>query len=158
MVTVILVVLGCQVFVKDRLCGLVVRVPGYRSRGPGSIPSATRFFRRSSGSATGPLSLVSTIEQLLVRKSSDSGLENQDCCHKRLPHWLRSTPLSAKVGTSPTSGGHSVSIVCSRTQATEFSLILYGLFYYILNLCVVLICRCVFLILCIATVNTSYSV
>jgi hypothetical protein len=28
---------------KDRLCGLVVRVPGYRSRGPGSIPGATRF-------------------------------------------------------------------------------------------------------------------
>jgi hypothetical protein len=27
----------------DRLCGLVVRVPGYRSRGPGSIPGSTRF-------------------------------------------------------------------------------------------------------------------
>jgi hypothetical protein len=27
----------------DRLCGLLVRVPGYRSRGPGSIPGATRF-------------------------------------------------------------------------------------------------------------------
>jgi hypothetical protein len=26
-----------------RLCGLVVRDPGYRSRGPVSIPSATRF-------------------------------------------------------------------------------------------------------------------
>jgi hypothetical protein len=36
-----------------RLCGLVVRVPGYRSRGPGSIPGATRFFLRSSGSGTG---------------------------------------------------------------------------------------------------------
>jgi hypothetical protein len=29
--------------VKDRLCGLVLRVPGYRSRGPGSIPDATIF-------------------------------------------------------------------------------------------------------------------
>jgi hypothetical protein len=28
---------------NDRLCGLVVRVPWYRSRGPGSIPGATRF-------------------------------------------------------------------------------------------------------------------
>jgi hypothetical protein len=28
----------------DRLYGLVVRVIGYRSRGPGSIPCATRFF------------------------------------------------------------------------------------------------------------------
>jgi hypothetical protein len=27
----------------DRLCGLVVRVPGYRSGGPGSIPDATTF-------------------------------------------------------------------------------------------------------------------
>jgi hypothetical protein len=27
----------------DRLCGLVVRGPGYRSRGPGSIPRDTRF-------------------------------------------------------------------------------------------------------------------
>jgi hypothetical protein len=28
---------------KDRLCGLVVIVPGYKSIGPGSIPCATRF-------------------------------------------------------------------------------------------------------------------
>jgi hypothetical protein len=27
----------------DRLCGLVVRGPGYRSRGPGSILGTTRF-------------------------------------------------------------------------------------------------------------------
>jgi hypothetical protein len=27
----------------DRLCGLVVRVLGYRSRGPSSIPGTTRF-------------------------------------------------------------------------------------------------------------------
>jgi hypothetical protein len=27
----------------DSLCALVVRAPGYRSRGPGSIPGATRF-------------------------------------------------------------------------------------------------------------------
>jgi hypothetical protein len=27
----------------DRLCGLVVRARGYRSRGPCSIPGATRF-------------------------------------------------------------------------------------------------------------------
>jgi hypothetical protein len=29
--------------IEDRLCGLVARVPGYRSRGPGSVPGATRF-------------------------------------------------------------------------------------------------------------------
>jgi hypothetical protein len=38
-------------FVKDRFCGLVVRVLGYRSGGPGSIPGTTR--KRSSGSGTG---------------------------------------------------------------------------------------------------------
>jgi hypothetical protein len=27
----------------DSLCGLAVRVPDYRSRGPGSIPGATKF-------------------------------------------------------------------------------------------------------------------
>jgi hypothetical protein len=35
------------------LCGLVVRVPAYRSRDSVSIPGATRFFLRSSGSGTG---------------------------------------------------------------------------------------------------------
>jgi hypothetical protein len=33
---------------------------------------------RSSGPGMGPLSLVSTIELLLGRKSSSSGLENRD--------------------------------------------------------------------------------
>jgi hypothetical protein len=35
----------------DRLCGLVVRVLGYRSGGPGSILGTTR--KKSSGSGTG---------------------------------------------------------------------------------------------------------
>jgi hypothetical protein len=33
----------CVLLVVDRPCGLVVRVPGYRSRGHCSIPDATRF-------------------------------------------------------------------------------------------------------------------
>jgi hypothetical protein len=40
----------------DRLCSLVVRVPGYRSGGPGSIDVATRFSLRSR-SGTGSLSI-----------------------------------------------------------------------------------------------------
>jgi hypothetical protein len=32
----------CELY-YDRLRGLVVRVSSYRSRGPGSIPGATRF-------------------------------------------------------------------------------------------------------------------
>jgi hypothetical protein len=30
----------------DRLCGLVVRVPGYKYRGPGSIHGVTRFYEK----------------------------------------------------------------------------------------------------------------
>jgi hypothetical protein len=30
----------------DRLCGQVVRVPAYRSRGPVSIPGAARFSKK----------------------------------------------------------------------------------------------------------------
>jgi hypothetical protein len=52
----------------DRLCGLVVRVLGYRSGGPGSIPSTTRKKKRVVGLEWGPLSLVSTTEELLDRK------------------------------------------------------------------------------------------
>jgi hypothetical protein len=35
-----------ELYKVDHLCGIVVRVPGYRSRGPGSIPGATRFSSR----------------------------------------------------------------------------------------------------------------
>jgi hypothetical protein len=52
--------------VYDRLCGLVVRVLGYRSGGPGSILSTTR--KKVVGLKRGPLSLVSTTEDLLYRK------------------------------------------------------------------------------------------
>jgi hypothetical protein len=50
----------------DRLCGLVVRVLGYRSGGPGSIPGTTR--KKLVGLKRGPLSLLSTTEELLDRK------------------------------------------------------------------------------------------
>jgi hypothetical protein len=68
----------------------------------------------------GPLSLVSTIEEILERTSSGSSLENQDYSHidRCADH---ATPLYPQklALTSPTGGGHSVGIVCSRTQATE---------------------------------------
>jgi hypothetical protein len=41
------------IIIIDRLCGLVVRVLGYRSGGPGSIPGTTRKEKNSSGSGTG---------------------------------------------------------------------------------------------------------
>jgi hypothetical protein len=45
---------------SDRLCGLVVRVLGYRSGGPGPIPGTTK--KKVVGLERGPLSLVSTTE------------------------------------------------------------------------------------------------
>jgi hypothetical protein len=50
----------------DRLCGLVVRVLGYRSGGPGSIPGTTKE-KKIVGLERSPLSLVSTTEELLDR-------------------------------------------------------------------------------------------
>jgi hypothetical protein len=52
------------------------------------------------GLERGPLSLVSTIEELVGRKSSCSGLENREYGRRYLPNWLRDTMLSAKVGTN----------------------------------------------------------
>jgi hypothetical protein len=49
----------------DRLCGIVVRVNGYRSGGPGSIPGTTK--KKVVYLERGPLSLVSTTEELLDR-------------------------------------------------------------------------------------------
>jgi hypothetical protein len=49
------------------LCALVVRVLGYKSGGPGSIPSTTRK-KKVVGLERGPFGLVSTTEELLDRK------------------------------------------------------------------------------------------
>jgi hypothetical protein len=53
----------------DHLCGLVVRVLGYRSGGPGSIPSTTRK-KKVVGLEWGALSLVSTtqLRRYLIEK------------------------------------------------------------------------------------------
>jgi hypothetical protein len=65
----------------DRLCGLVVRIPGYRSRGPGFDPRHYEIFREVMDLERGP-SVVSTIEELLGRKSTNSGLENREYGHR----------------------------------------------------------------------------
>jgi hypothetical protein len=73
------------------------------------------------GLERGPLSLVSTIE-LLVRNSSGSGLESRE--YGRGDQLLLSRDilyLQYLALTSRTSGGRSIGIVRSRTQAMEFS-------------------------------------
>jgi hypothetical protein len=70
----IFITLCSVIFFNDRLCGLVVRVPGYISGGPGFDSRALQE-ERVVGLEQGPLTLVSTTEELLGRKSSGSGLE-----------------------------------------------------------------------------------
>jgi hypothetical protein len=57
--------------------GLVVRVPGYRSGGPGCDSRALQD-KKVVGLERGPLSLVSTIEELLGRKINDPGLDSRE--------------------------------------------------------------------------------
>jgi hypothetical protein len=63
-----------------------------------------------------PLSLVRTIEELLGRKSSGSGLESRDYGGRDPSRRLRGTLYSQK---SPTSDGRSFGTVRSRTHSTE---------------------------------------
>jgi hypothetical protein len=53
-------------YTADRLCGLVVRVLGYISGGPGSILELPE--KKVVSLERGPLSLVRTTEELLDRK------------------------------------------------------------------------------------------
>jgi hypothetical protein len=61
--------------IYDRLCGLVLRDPGYRSRDPGIDSWRYQIFGEVLGLEWGPFSLVSTTEGLLGRNSSSSSLE-----------------------------------------------------------------------------------
>jgi hypothetical protein len=103
----------------DHLCGLVVRVPGYRSRGPGLDSRRYQIFWEVVGLERGPLSLVSITEELLEWKTEING--------RGYPlRWPRDTLYPQKLAiTSPTSGGRSVGIVRLRAKATEFSLLQY---------------------------------
>jgi hypothetical protein len=59
-----------------------------------------QIFWEVVGLESGPLSLVSTTEELFGRKSSGSGLENREYGHRDPQRWARDTPLSAEVGTN----------------------------------------------------------
>jgi hypothetical protein len=61
-----------------RICGIVVKVPGYRSRGPGFDSRRYQIFWEVVDLERGPLSFVRITEKLLEWKSSGSGLENRD--------------------------------------------------------------------------------
>jgi hypothetical protein len=85
------------------------------------------------GLERGPLSLVSTTEELLDKKSGGSCLENREYGRMDPSSWPRGTLYPQKLAmTSPTSGGRSVGVVRSRTQTMEFSFSLGH--YYVMSI------------------------
>jgi hypothetical protein len=77
------------------------------------------IFWEVTGLERDPLSLVSTTEELLGRKSSGSGLENREYCRGDPLSWPRNTFYPQKLAlTSPTSGGPSVDVIRPWTKAT----------------------------------------
>jgi hypothetical protein len=65
------------------------------------------------GLERGPLSLVSTTQELLERYSSGSGLENRDYGHRRSDALNMRHPLSTKVGTNFSHMWRSLGRYCS---------------------------------------------
>jgi hypothetical protein len=84
-----------------------------------SIPGATRFSEIAVGLERGPLSLVSTIEELLGKKGSGCCLENREYCRRDPSRLPRGTLYPLKLELTSTSGGNSVGIVRLWTKATE---------------------------------------
>jgi hypothetical protein len=78
----------------------------------------------------GPLSLMSTTEELLGRNSSGFGLESREYGHRDSSRWPCGTlyPQKKWALTSLTSGGRSVGIVRLRTEATEFFFLFIDIF------------------------------
>jgi hypothetical protein len=81
----------------------------------------SRYYQKKKlvGLERGPLSFVSTTEELFLRKSSGSCMENREYGRRDPSRRPRGTLYRAKVGKS--SGGRSVGIVRSRAQTMEFS-------------------------------------
>jgi hypothetical protein len=100
----------------------VVTVLGHRSRGPGLDSRHYHIFWDVGGLERGPLSVMSTKEELLGRNSSGSGLEIREYGRGDPLRWLHNTLYLQKLAlTSPTRDGRSVSIVRSQIKDTEFS-------------------------------------
>jgi hypothetical protein len=87
------------------------------------FPALPDFLKKKQvvGLERGLLSLVSTTEELLDKKSSGSCLENREHGRRDPSRWPRGILYPQKFATtSPRSGGRSVGIVRSRSQTMEF--------------------------------------
>jgi hypothetical protein len=108
-------------WLMDSLCGLAVRVPGCRSRGPGFDVWPYQIFWEVVGLERGPLSLMRIIEELLEWKVAVPVYKTEINDRGDSLRWPRDTLSPLKLAlTSPTSGGLSVGIVCLRAKAMEF--------------------------------------
>jgi hypothetical protein len=87
---------GGAILGYDCLCGLEVRVLGYRSRGPGSILGATRF---SENWVRNGVHLTSWV-QLRIYLKEKAVVPVQKTEIRVPPRWPRNTLLSAQVVTN----------------------------------------------------------
>jgi hypothetical protein len=106
----------CTLHIKgDRLCGLVVRVPGYRSRGSGSIPECYQKQWVWNGVHSASAQLRSYLKEKVAAPVYKT--ENTAKGIRRADHdTLHPQALAL---TSPSGAGRSVR---SRTKATELLL------------------------------------
>jgi hypothetical protein len=80
-----------------------------------------QIFWELVGLERGPFSLVSAIEELLERKSSDSGVERREYGRRDPLRWSHDSLYPQKLAlTSPTSSGRSVGIVRRGLRARSF--------------------------------------
>jgi hypothetical protein len=77
----------------DRLCGLVVRVSGYRYRDPGFDSLHFQIFWEALCLERGPLSLVRTTEELLEGKVAALVYKTEINDRENPSRWLRDTSI-----------------------------------------------------------------
>jgi hypothetical protein len=101
----------------------VVRVYGYKSRGPWFDSCFYQIYWEVRGLERGPLSLVRTTEENYLNEKVAAPVYKTEIngCGNSL-RWPRNTPHPQKMALiSPTSGGRSVGIIRLRITAMEFS-------------------------------------
>jgi hypothetical protein len=113
---------------KPTACGLVVRLPGCRPRGPGFYFRRCQIFWVAVDLERGPLSPCENTWGDTWTKSSGSGLENWDSRPQGILHADHATPLSPQtLALNFASKWRStVGIVRLRTKSHGVCFFLYG--------------------------------